>query len=88
MNAAPGVREAASVGLPDPDLGERIAVALVMEPGAEPLTVAELGARMAAAGAAVFKRPERIFVLAALPRNAMNKVVRAELRELVLGQAN
>ncbi len=82
----PGVREAASVGLPDADLGERVAVALVMEPGAAPPTVADLGARLAAAGVAVFKRPERIVTVPALPRNAMNKVLRGELRELVLGQ--
>lgn len=82
----PGVREAASVGIPDADLGERIVAALVMEPGAEPPTIAEAGAWMAAAGAAVFKRPERIVTLSALPRNAMNKVLRAELREMVLAK--
>lgn len=80
----PGVREAAAVGVPDADLGERIAVAVVLNEGATAPTVAELGERMAAAGAAIFKRPERVVVLDALPRNAMNKVVRAELRAMVL----
>jgi len=80
----PGVREAAAVGVPDPDLGERVAVAMVIEPGAEPPSIAALGERLAAAGVAVFKRPERIVTLDALPRNAMNKVLRSELRERVL----
>lgn len=80
----PGVREAAAVGIPDADLGERIAVAVVLEDGATPPDVAALGQRLADAGVAVFKRAERIVTVAALPRNAMNKVVRAELRAMVL----
>lgn len=80
----PGVREAASVGIPDPDLGERVAVAVVLEEGAAAPTVPQLGERLAAAGVAVFKRPERIVVVAALPRNAMNKVVRDALRAEVV----
>lgn len=80
----PGVREAASVGVPDADLGERVAVAVVVEDGAEPPSVRELGERLAAAGVAVFKRPERVVAVPALPRNAMNKVMRADLRALVL----
>lgn len=80
----PGVREAASVGVPDADLGERIAVAVVVEAGAEAPSVKDLGERLAAAGVAVFKRPERVVAVEALPRNAMNKVMRAELRALVL----
>ncbi len=79
-----GVREAASVGIPDPDLGERVAVAVVLETGCDAPTVASLGERLAAAGVAVFKRPERVIVVDALPRNAMNKVVRADLRALIL----
>ncbi|WP_116970805.1 class I adenylate-forming enzyme family protein [Blastomonas sp. UPD001] len=80
----PNVREAASVGIPDADLGERIAVAVVVDEGVTPPDVAAVGTHLAAAGVAVFKRPERLVVLPALPRNAMNKVVRADLRAAVL----
>ena len=80
----PNVREAASVGIPDADLGERIAVAVVVDDGVTPPDIAAVGAHLAAAGVAVFKRPERLVVLPALPRNAMNKVVRADLRAAVL----
>lgn len=84
----PGVREAATVGIPDADLGERIAVAVVIDEGTSPPDIASIGAHLAAAGVAVFKRPERLVVLPALPRNAMNKVVRADLREAVLAAMN
>ena len=84
----PGVREAATVGIPDADLGERIAVAVVIDDGTSPPDIASIGAHLAAAGVAVFKRPERLVVLPALPRNAMNKVVRADLREAVLAAMN
>ncbi|WP_017670041.1 class I adenylate-forming enzyme family protein [Blastomonas sp. AAP53] len=80
----PNVREAAVVGIPDADLGERIAVAVVVDDGTNPPDIASIGAHLAAAGVAVFKRPERLVMLPALPRNAMNKVVRADLREAVL----
>ena len=78
------VREAATVGIPDADLGERIAVAVVVDDDAAPPDIASVSAHLAAAGVAVFKRPERLVVLDALPRNAMNKVVRSDLREQVL----
>lgn len=78
------VREAATVGIPDADLGERIAVAVVIDEGADIPDIASIGAHLAAAGVAVFKHPERLVVLPALPRNAMNKVVRSDLREQVL----
>ncbi len=84
----PGVREAATVGIPDADLGERIAVAVVIDEGTSPPDIASIGAHLATAGVAVFKRPERLVALPALPRNAMNKVVRAELREAVLAAMN
>ncbi len=84
----PNVREAATVGIPDADLGERIAVAVVIDEGMSPPDIAGIGAHLAAAGVAVFKRPERLVVVPALPRNAMNKVVRADLREAVLAAVN
>lgn len=78
----PGIIEAATVGIPDPVLGERIAVAIVPR-GAAP-TIADLANWLDAKGTAVFKRPERLVILERLPRNAMNKVVRDDLRTLVL----
>ncbi len=79
----PQVKEAATVGIPDPVLGERVAVAVVPQSGAAP-TLADIGDWMAAKDVAIFKRPERLVIVDQLPRNAMNKVVRDQLREQVL----
>lgn len=82
LSGLPSIRAAATVGIPDADLGERLAVAVV--PMADPPTLSEIGDWLARQGAAVFKRPERLVIVDSLPRNAMNKVVRAELRSQVM----
>ncbi|MET9464344.1 AMP-binding protein [Streptomyces sp. NPDC006544] len=64
----PRVREAAVVGLPDADLGQRI-VAFVV---AEGVTGAEL-TDFVAAHLSVHKRPREVRFVAAIPRNAMGK---------------
>jgi cyclohexanecarboxylate-CoA ligase len=79
----PAAREAAVVGVPDEVLGERMCVAVV--PSGEAPSLAEVTDWLKKSGLAVFKLPERIAIVEALPRNAMNKVVRGDLRALVLG---
>lgn len=79
----PQVREAATVGIPDDDLGERIAVAVVPVDGATP-TLDDVKAWLHSQGVAIFKSPERLVCVDRLPRNAMNKVVRSDLRAVVL----
>ncbi|MFE2286568.1 AMP-binding protein [Streptomyces sp. NPDC059443] len=64
----PKVSEAAVVGLPDPDLGQRI-VAFVV---AEGVTGPEL-TDFVAAHLSVHKRPREVRFVAAIPRNAMGK---------------
>jgi malonyl-CoA/methylmalonyl-CoA synthetase len=82
LNAFPGVAEAAVVGIPHPDFGEGVIAVLARAPGAEGQRV--LGeARIIeqlAAKLAKFKCPKRVFVVDELPRNAMGKVQKAELR--------
>jgi fatty acid CoA ligase FadD36 len=70
------VREAAVVGEPDPDLGQRI-VAYVVGEGAD---AAALQTHVAQA-LSVHKRPRRIVFLPELPRNALGKVQKARLPE-------
>ncbi|MFC3580480.1 class I adenylate-forming enzyme family protein [Sphingomonas hylomeconis] len=79
----PALREAAVVGVPDERLGERMCVAAVPEAGQAP-TLAEIAGWLKDQGLAVFKLPELMVEVPALPRNAMNKVSRRDLRETVL----
>lgn len=85
LAGAPDLLEAATVGVPDDVLGERIAVAVVPKPSTSP-SIETLGAWLESKGCAIFKRPERLVVLEKLPRNAMNKVVRDVLRAEVLAR--
>ena len=71
------VVESAVIGLPDDDLGEIVVAIVVATPEFEERSVlADLGRRLAA-----FKVPKRLAILDALPRNAMGKVQKAQLRE-------
>jgi cyclohexanecarboxylate-CoA ligase len=81
----PLLKEAATVGVPDQLLGERVAVAVVAKDGATP-TLDDITAWLERSSVAIFKRPERLVIVDALPRNAMNKVVRSTLRETVMRQ--
>jgi len=69
----PGVVEVAVVGLPDPDLGQRIVAFVVGD--AEP----EVLIRFVAEQLSAHKRPREVRLVDALPRNAMGKVVKKEL---------
>jgi malonyl-CoA/methylmalonyl-CoA synthetase len=79
LNAMPGVAESAVVGLPHPDFGEGVVAVLTALPGAslpsESEIIARLGERLAR-----FKLPKRVYIVRELPRNAMGKVQKNELR--------
>jgi fatty acid CoA ligase FadD36 len=71
-----GIREAAVVGEPDDDLGQRIVahVVLVGDPVDPEEVIAFVADRLSA-----HKRPREVRVVDALPRNAMGKVQKARL---------
>lgn len=65
----PGIVEAAVVGVPDPDLGQRIVAYVVGEPVEEIAVINWVAAQLS-----VHKRPREIRQTDALPRNAMGKI--------------
>jgi malonyl-CoA/methylmalonyl-CoA synthetase len=73
-----GVLEAAVFGVKHPDWGEAVLAAVAPSPGAtlDETTLADL----CRAELAAYKRPKRIFLQEALPRNAMGKTDRKALR--------
>jgi acyl-CoA synthetase (AMP-forming)/AMP-acid ligase II len=77
----PGVARAAVLGVPDERLGERVVAAVEPAAGADSPAEGELrafcGERLAR-----YKVPDRIALVAVLPRNAMGKVRKRELRAL------
>jgi malonyl-CoA/methylmalonyl-CoA synthetase len=80
IDALPGVIESAVVGVADPDYGEAVSAAIVLEPGGKPVSESDLITQLKTQLAG-YKVPKRIFLVDALPRNAMGKVQKNVLRE-------
>jgi len=74
------VEEAAVIGIPDDDLGERV-IAVVVEKSGQVINIADIAA-LCQARLAGYKRPKAIHVIELLPRNSMGKVMKNKLRGL------
>lgn len=82
IEALPGVVEAAVIGVPDDDLGERVQ-AVVRLDGTSSVTAHELREDVARQ-LARYKVPDVVYLVdEALPRNAAGKVVKRDVRALV-----
>jgi malonyl-CoA/methylmalonyl-CoA synthetase len=79
IEAVPGVAEAAVIGVPHPDFGEGVVAVVIARPGAGLEERSILSAL--AESLAGYKRPKRVFLADALPRNAMGKVQKNRLRD-------
>ena len=84
LNAHPSVAEGAAVAAPDPRYGDVVGAVVVLTPGAT-LDLDSLRAHFAASGLARQKTPERLAVVEALPRTALGKIRKAELRAQLFG---
>lgn len=81
LAAMPAILEGAVAGYRDEILGEKICAAIVPRPGQSP-NLEDVRAHFATAGLAIFKHPERLCILAQLPRNPTGKVMRKELTQI------
>ncbi|HVX21017.1 MAG TPA: AMP-binding protein [Acidimicrobiales bacterium] len=76
----PAVLEAAVVGAPDPEWGERVVAVVALRDGAATTTPADLAEFVARSGLATIKRPEEVRVLPSLPKNAVGKIDKQRVR--------
>lgn len=86
IDALEGVVESAVIGVPHPDFGEAVVAVVARAKGSsldEAAVLAALAGRLAR-----FKQPKRVVFVADLPRNAMGKVQKAELRREYAGALN
>ncbi|MCF3125203.1 AMP-binding protein [Streptomyces arenae] len=82
LHQHPAVGEAAVVGLPDPERGERVCAVVEQRPGGAELTLETLTSYLRGEGLATHKLPERLELVEALPRNeTLRKVLKYKLRE-------
>ncbi len=80
VNACPGVKESAVVGVPDARRGERVVAVVVRDDAG--LDEARLRAHWDER-LVDYQRPRQVIFVDALPRNTMGKVLRRELRDRI-----
>ncbi len=76
----PGVQDVAAVAMPDENLGERVCVYVVPAKDQE-VSLESVKKYMQEQGVAVYKMPERLEIVSAIPRNPVGKILKNQLRE-------
>ncbi len=80
--ACPAVQDAAVVSVPDPILGEKLCACIVPREGHSPALEDLQHFLKEEKRVAVYKLPEYMLTLPSLPRNAVGKILKRELREM------
>jgi len=88
LHLHPGIDDVAVVGIPDPRTGERCCAAIVSAPDAPRVSLADVAAHCRSQGLAAQRIPERIDFFDALPRNAMGKLQKQEIRTRIIELAS
>ena len=78
----PKVADVAVIGYPDERLGEKACAVVAPKPGEE-VTLEEIVDHLKEKDVAVFKLPERLVTMEALPRNPVGKVLKREIRQMI-----
>ncbi len=76
----PAVLECSVVGIPDPDWGEAILAAVALKEG-KTAAAEELIRHCRASELTSIKTPERVVFMDSLPKNAVGKIAKAEIRD-------
>ena len=79
----PDIAEASAIPYSDPVMGERICAVVVPRQRNTTITIEAIQTHCRTAGLSIFKWPERVHCVDSLPRNAMGKVVRSALAEML-----
>jgi malonyl-CoA/methylmalonyl-CoA synthetase len=79
IEAIPGVAECAVIGVPHTDFGEAVVAIVAPKPGSH-INEKQVQAAIAR-DLAKYKQPKRVFVTTDIPRNAMGKIQKKDLRE-------
>jgi acyl-coenzyme A synthetase/AMP-(fatty) acid ligase len=80
----PAVRDVAVVALPDDRLGERACAAVILEPGSDALSLADVQEFLGAQGVSKYSWPESVEAFEEFPRTPSLKVVKAEIVKQIL----
>jgi acyl-CoA synthetase (AMP-forming)/AMP-acid ligase II len=86
INRVAGVAESSVVGIPDEKWGEKVAAAVVAKPGAKVRT--EAVQAHCSRHLHKWKCPKAIVLVEKLPRNTMGKVLKEEVRRLLLDKTH
>ena len=76
----PKVMDVAAVGMPDEIMGEKTCVYVVPKEN-ETVTLQEITSFMREQGIGIYKLPERLEIIDAIPRNPIGKITKRQLRE-------